>query len=121
VVATAVSRYWEGVGVSARMLLSFERPAPRRRAPVVQGARAGVGAPPRTLKTAQLANKRVSPPVFVSFGERVRRDHRQDKKGTRWMPWHQESKKGVDGCEKPRGDAEQSVIRGFPNGETQRR
>src|SRR5947199_250094 len=29
-------------------------------------------------------------------------DHRQDKKGTRWMPWHQESKKGVDGCDKPR-------------------
>jgi len=23
-------------------------------------------------------------------------------KGTRWMPWHLESKKGVDGCDKPR-------------------
>ena len=29
-------------------------------------------------------------------------DHRQDSKGTRWMPWHQESKKGVNGCDKPR-------------------
>ncbi len=28
--------------------------------------------------------------------------HRQDKKGTRWMPWHLESMKGVDGCDKPR-------------------
>ena len=27
---------------------------------------------------------------------------RQVNKGTRWMPWHQESKKGVDGCDKPR-------------------
>jgi hypothetical protein len=29
-------------------------------------------------------------------------DHRQDIKGTRWMPWHQESMKGVNGCDKPR-------------------
>jgi hypothetical protein len=28
--------------------------------------------------------------------------HRQDIKGTRWMPWHQETKKDVDGCDKPR-------------------
>jgi hypothetical protein len=28
--------------------------------------------------------------------------HRQDAKGTRWMPWHQEPKKDVDGCDKPR-------------------
>ena len=48
-------------------------------------------------------------------------DHRQDSKGTRWMPWHQESMKGVDGCDKPRLGAEQPLTRGFPNGETQRR
>src|SRR3981081_2407840 len=29
-------------------------------------------------------------------------DHRQDSKGTWWMPWHQESMKGVNGCDKPR-------------------
>jgi len=23
-------------------------------------------------------------------------------KGTRWMPWHLEPKKDVDGCDKPR-------------------
>ncbi len=28
--------------------------------------------------------------------------HRQDIKGLRWMPWHQESMKDVDGCDKPR-------------------
>ncbi len=28
--------------------------------------------------------------------------HRQDSKGLRWMPWHQESMKDVDGCDKPR-------------------
>jgi hypothetical protein len=38
------------------------------------------------------------------FAERFRplSDHRQDSKGTWWMPWHLESMKGVDGCEKPR-------------------
>jgi len=35
------------------------------------------------------------------------------------MPWHQEPKKDVGGCDKPRGAANQAVIRGFPNGETQ--
>ena len=34
------------------------------------------------------------------------------------MPWHLGPMKDVDGCDKPRGDAEQSLIRGFPNGET---
>jgi hypothetical protein len=37
---------------------------------------------------------------------RVGPDHRQDSKGTRWMPWHQESMKGVNGCDKPRLGAE---------------
>jgi hypothetical protein len=35
-------------------------------------------------------------------GGHVGPDHRQDSKGTRWMPWHQESMKGVNGCDKPR-------------------
>lgn len=34
------------------------------------------------------------------------------------MPWHQEPKKDVGGCDKPRGAVNQAVIRGFPNGET---
>lgn len=51
---------------------------------------------------------------------KIDQDHRQDVKGTRWMPWHQESKKGVNGCDKPRGGAEWPVIRGYPNGETHR-
>jgi len=29
-------------------------------------------------------------------------DHRQDSKGAWWMPRHQESMKGVNGCDKPR-------------------
>jgi len=37
------------------------------------------------------------------------------------MPWHLESMKGVDDCDKPRGGVEQPVIRGCPNGETRRR
>ena len=87
-----VDRAWpapQGAGA----LLSFERPAaesPRLR-------------PRRTLKTAQLAKQRK---ITVVTPARSRagaiNDHRQDSKGTRWMPWHQESKKGVDGCDKPR-------------------
>jgi len=72
-----------------RALLSFERP------------RAG---DPRTSASAELENctngqiNGYSP--CVRFG--ARRAHRQDSKGTRWMPWHQEPKKDVDGCDKPR-------------------
>ena len=36
------------------------------------------------------------------FGAVPIEDHRQDSKGTRWMPWHQESMKDVNGCDKPR-------------------
>ena len=32
------------------------------------------------------------------------------------MPWRQEPKKDVGGCDKPGGDADQSLIPGFPNG-----
>ena len=39
-------------------------------------------------------------------------------KGARWMPWYQEPKKDVGICDKPRGVDNQTVIRGFPNGET---
>ena len=39
-------------------------------------------------------------------------------KGTRWMPWHQEPKKDVGACDKPRGVGNRTLIRGFPNGET---
>jgi hypothetical protein len=38
-------------------------------------------------------------------------DHRQDSKGTRWMPWHQEPKKGVDDCDKQRLGVEQPLTR----------
>ncbi len=39
-------------------------------------------------------------------------------KGARWMPWYQEPKKDVGICDKPRGVDNQTLIRGFPNGET---
>jgi len=42
----------------------------------------------------------------------------QVNKGARWMPWHQAAMKDVAGCEKPRGAAEQALIRGYPNGAT---
>ena len=39
-------------------------------------------------------------------------------KGARWMPWYQEPMKDVGICDKPRVVDNQTVIRGFPNGET---
>src|SRR6201999_4111343 len=42
----------------------------------------------------------------------------QVTKGTRWMPWHQEPKKDVGACDKPRLVGNQTLTRGFPNGET---
>ena len=62
------------------------------------------GSSARTLKT---------PERFVVFSTK-----NQVNKGTRWMPWHLEPMKDVGGCDKPRGAADQALIRGFPNGET---
>ena len=42
----------------------------------------------------------------------------QANKSARGMPWHQEPKKDVTSCDKPRGAANTHYIRGFPNGET---
>src|SRR5438477_11773261 len=44
----------------------------------------------------------------------------QVNKGTRWMPWHQEPKKDVAACDKPREVGKQTLIRGFLNAETRR-
>jgi hypothetical protein len=104
--AAGTARGWRKARLG-HVLLSFERPAgesPRLR-------------PRRTLKTAQLAKQRnrrsaslacgAALKITVDAGSSLERagdinDHRQDNKGTWWMPWHQESKKGVDGCDKPR-------------------
>ena len=40
----------------------------------------------------------------------------QATKSTRGMPWHQEPKKDVTNCDKPRGAVSGRYIRGFPNG-----
>ena len=69
---------------------------PGRQAPVPGGGR------------PYLENYTVDASIFVA----------QVFKGTRWMPWHQEPKKDVGICDKPRGVDNQTVIRGFPNGET---
>ena len=68
---------------------------------VAAGARSVGGRP-------YLENYTVDASIFVA----------QVYKGTRWMPWHQEPKKDVGICDKPRGVDNQTVIRGFPNGET---
>jgi hypothetical protein len=96
------------------MLLSFERP--RRPSPAIVPAFVRAALSGRPLKTAQ----QPQPPVLDKRGwQRVSpagskaialardvwdpaSDHRQDSKGMWWMPWHLESKKGVDDCDKPR-------------------
>src|SRR4029077_9776321 len=102
-----VDRAWTGRSRASFALLSFQRP--RRETPV--------RAPPWTLKTALgrvLLDQRRTLASPIDIGEAhkgkkpsssalsVRAAHRQDSKGTRWMPWHQETKKDVDGCDKPR-------------------
>jgi hypothetical protein len=102
--STGRGRWWRlslVLGASAGgSLLSFE------------GPRAGV---PRSSTSAELENctkaKRVFAPSVPSGAAAYSADralrgasgaHRQDAKGTRWMPWHQEPRKDVDGCDKPR-------------------
>ena len=64
------------------MLFSFERPGGGRVAAVEL--------------SPDLENCTVGQYIELS------KNHRQDIKGTWWMPWHQEPKKDVDGCDKPR-------------------
>ena len=68
----------------------------------------GVGAGVRVGFRPYFENYTVDASIFVS----------QVFKGARWMPWYQEPKKDVGICDKPRGVDNQTVIRGFPNGET---
>ena len=44
----------------------------------------------------------------------------QATKGTRWMPWRWEAMKDAADGETPRVIVKQVLIRGFPNGATQR-
>ena len=37
-----------------------------------------------------------------------------------WMPWQLKAMKDVVACDMPRGVGKQTLIRGFPNGETHR-
>ena len=86
------------------MLLSFERPARCRR---LAGLCPG---PPRgELRLfADLENCTVANDTGITGlkPSGFSQDHRQDSKGTWWMPWHQESMKDVNGCDKPRLGAE---------------
>jgi hypothetical protein len=80
------------------MLLSFERPVAVL-CPRSDGART------RLAPLPDLENCTVGQIDGYHRPFRLRAggvDHRQDNKGIRWMPWHQESMKGVDGCDKPR-------------------
>jgi hypothetical protein len=80
-------------------LLSFERPA--------RGSPPRAVASSRTLKTAQLVNNgNHRGPSGAELAGLESEDHRQDVKGTWWMPWHQELMKDVNGCDKPRVGAE---------------
>src|SRR5262245_66637001 len=79
---------------SSTTLLSFERPS--------CGSR-------RARARAHLENSIVAKASVL---------YDQEIKGTRWMPWRQEPMKDVGGCDRPGEAADQSLIPGFPNGET---
>ena len=103
------------------MLLSFERPAPAGRRAATEGGGLQTRRPAGVIRlstvlencteaTSAATDKRRLKTGITMPGALASRkgacdvglDHRQDSKGTRWMPWHQESKKGVNGCDKPR-------------------
>ena len=82
----------------AHTLLSFERPAaPAPPVRTEMPARLRALSPDLENCTVGQINSGITDRTFASD-----LDHRQDSKGTRWMPWHQESMKGVDDCDKPR-------------------
>jgi sRNA-binding carbon storage regulator CsrA len=132
VAATRIPHYL-GIGPAstanyASMLLSFERPAPagsrgdtssrrdrvaRRPAGVIRLSTVlencteatSAAIDKRRLKTG-ITGPRKTEVLRKELQSRVGPDHRQDSKGAWWMPWHQESMKGVNGCDKPRLGAE---------------
>ena len=53
------------------------------------------------------------------FGDRLGL-YGQVNKRIWWMPWQSEAMKDVVDCEKLRGVVKQTLIRRYPNGETQR-
>jgi hypothetical protein len=89
------------------MLLSFERPARRRQLAAFTHA-LSVTRPSllADLENCTVANvngyHRVVTLSLLKFTFSELQDHRQDSKGAWWMPRHQESMKGVNGCDKPR-------------------
>ena len=105
-----------GFGWVSDTLLGPEGSDPHAGVQLVRGALflLGVGPPEPVLGTGGggcrlcFENFTVDASIFVA----------QVFKGTRWMPWHQEPKKDVGICDKPRVADNQAVIRGFPNGET---
>ena len=97
----------EGSSASAPFLRtcpSFERPAARGYAMY------------RARYRPYLESCIVDASIFVAI---LLMKERQATKGTWWMPWHQEPKKDVGVCDKPREVDNRAVIRGCPNGETQ--
>jgi hypothetical protein len=104
------------VGPGPRTLLSFEGASPLGAAST--SPRGSVRTPNRPAPSGQagrrtsagnLENYIASASIFRSC---------QVTKGTRWMPRRQKPMKDVGGCDKPRGAANQALIRGCPNGET---
>ena len=75
---------------------------------LVDHSRTSSGRHLQQRQRAPLENSIASTSIFVL----------QATKSQRWMPWRLKPKKDVGGCEKPRGVADQTSIRGCPNGET---
>ena len=92
------------------MLLSFERPSCETRATassaifencIAISARHHFDKPMTCSNDTELVIT-----LVISSDVGYGNYHRQDSKGTWWMPRHLEPMKGVNGCDKPRGGAE---------------
>src|SRR6476659_2261530 len=101
----AYADFFTSVGRSASALLSFERSVSR----LAKRRSGDLSRWVRSRARAHLENS-IATSTHVLFD--------QENKSTRWMPWRQEPMKDVGGCDKPRGGADQPLIRGFPNEET---
>ena len=96
---------FEGAAPLARAALLLRSRSRRSRRWVAGRSRP---CPARNRRVALLENSIASTSIFVL----------QATKSQRWMPWRLKPIKDVGGCEKPRGVAYQTSIRGCPNGET---
>ena len=81
-------------------------------------AASAASCPPGGCRVSETAASRALLENCIAVQSILYSEQLQATKSQRWMPWRQMPMKDVGGCDKPRGAADQALIRGSPNGET---